>query len=527
MSHDTRMEVRPSVLAGGAALLLALGVGAGYVVFAAMHSPAGPDTLAPMPASSAPTLSTAAGAPAGAIVVPMSKEARARAGVALATVANSPLASARRLPAVVEPNAYQRVSVTPLAAGRLTRVVPALGDRVTRGQVIAEVFSPDLAEAQAGFVSTRAELEAHDRELARVEKLVALGSASRQELDRVTAEHASRRTAVQSAAARLRLFGVPEDAMEHLGAGHTAPEARLLVRAPLAGVVTERLAAVGTNVDASMPLATIVDLSSVWVVMDIYEADFSRVQVGMPATVTTSAYPGLALQGRVNYIDPQVSAQTRTAKARVEVANPRQQLRLGMLAEVSLGAAAEQSALTVPRAAIQTIADRSVVYVAGPSGDDVFVERTVRPGSVAGDRVVVLAGLQPGEQVVGEGSFYVRAERERLGLGEPAPVPAMEPATAASAAAATPGAPQVATITVTKDGFTPSTVTLRAGAPARLTFVRVTDETCAKEIVVASLNVKRALPLNKPVDIDFTPGKAATIEFVCGMAMFKGSIVIK
>jgi len=196
-----------------------------------------------------------------------------------------------------------------------------------------------------------------------------------------------------------------------------------------------------------------------------------------------------------------------------------------MLADVSLGTATGGTPkLTIPAAAVQTIADRSVVYVANPSNDRELIERTVRLGDASGDRIAVLAGLEPGEHVVVAGSFYVRAERERLGLGEPAPTPAVS---AASPATATRIAPQAATVTITKDGFTPSKVTLRAGTPARLTFLRTTDETCAKEIVVPSLNVRRPLPLNEAVDVELTPQKAGTIEFVCGMAMLRGAIVIQ
>lgn len=528
MSPETRMEIRRSVLAGGAAVLLAVGAGAGYVVFAAMH-PSPVSSTASVPAV---PRASGGGAPAttAAITIPMSAEARARAGIELVAAVTGDETTTMRAPAVVEPNAYRRVVVTALAAGRVTRLTKELGAHVAKGDVIAEVFSPELAEAQAAYVSARAELEAHDRELARMEKLVTLGSASRQELERVVAEHASRRTGVQSAAARLRLLGVSDEAVEHLGAGHAAPAATLQVRAPLSGVVTERPANVGVNVDPSMPLATIVDLSIVWVVADLYEADFSRVRVGTPATVTTAGYPGVALFGRVSYIDPQVSADSRTAKARIEVPNPRQELRLGMLAQVSFGnAAVGPSMPTIPRAALQTIGDRTVVYVAHPADDGEFAERTVRLGEASGERVTVVAGLAVGEQVVGKGSFSVRAERERLGLGEPAPTPPSPVASSASGQAARTTAdkrgPQAAKVTVTKDGFVPAKVTFKAGSPARLTFLRTTDETCAKEIAVPSLKFKRPLPLNVPVDIDFTPPKG-TIEFVCGMNMLKGAIVV-
>jgi hypothetical protein len=201
-----------------------------------------------------------------------------------------------------------------------------------------------------------------------------------------------------------------------------------------------------------------------------------------------------------------------------------------MLAQVSLGsAAAGMPVPTIPRSAVQTIGDRTVVYVPSSSYDGGVTERTVRLGAASGDRVAVLAGLAPGEHVVGKGSFSVRAERERLGLAEPAPTPAGPLTRSPSAhASRTPGdqhAPQSARITVTKDGFVPAKVDFRAGSPARLTVLRTTEETCAKEIAIPSLKVRRPLPLNVPVDIDFTPMKG-TIEFMCGMNMLKGTVVV-
>ena len=291
-------------------------------------------------------------------------------------------------------------------------------------------------------------------------------------------------------------------------------------------MVTERSANVGLNVEASTPLATIVDLSSVWVVADVYEKDFSRVRVGAAATITTPAYPGVSLVGHVSYIDPQVSPETRTAKARIEVPNPRQDLRLGMLAEASLtGPASGASTVQIPRSAVQQVADRSVVYVVDPENDREFLERPVQLGEATGSSVVVLAGLEPGATVVSDGSFYVRAERERLGFGTPAPVPVP---VAASASAAVPTAPeQTAKIMVTKDGFSPAKLTLKAGTPAKLTFVRTSDETCATDVVFPSLKIKRSLPLNQPVVIEFTPAKVGVVEFACGMAMFKGTVVVE
>jgi RND family efflux transporter MFP subunit len=156
----------------------------------------------------------------------------------------------------------------------------------------------------------------------------------------------------------------------------------------------------------------------VWVVAELYERDFSAAAVGAPATVTFGAYPGLTLAGKITYIDPQVKAETRTAQVRIEVPNPNEKLRLGMLAEVLLADTRQSEGLSIPRAAVQTLADRLVVYVVDPRTPTRFVERQVVLGEPTdSESIRVVSGLVPGEQIVSKGSFALRAERERLGLG--------------------------------------------------------------------------------------------------------------
>jgi RND family efflux transporter MFP subunit len=350
------------------------------------------------------------------VVVTISEEAMKRAGIELVPVTRGAVgASAVRLPGTVEPNAYKQVVVTPLVAGRVTRVLVELGDQVRRGQTLLQVFSPELADAQTKYLSAKAELEAHEQELARTTKLVAIGAASQQEMERLHAEHAAKLAGVQSLRSRLVLLGMPAPAIDALSPGRDI-EATTDIPAPMAGVVTERAANAGLNVDTATKVFTVVDLSSVWVVAALYERDFSRVRVGSAASVTTTADPGLARQGRVSYIDPQLSADTRTARVRVEVPNPRQELRLGMSANIEVAAATNRQAVMVPRVAVQNVGDRQVVYVANPAEPGRFTEREVRLGDVSGEEVEVVSGVQPGDQVVSRGSFFIRAERERLGL---------------------------------------------------------------------------------------------------------------
>jgi RND family efflux transporter MFP subunit len=431
------------------------------------------------------------------VVVSLSADAVKRAGIELAMVTTGAGSSGVRIPGTVEPNAYKQIVVTPLVAGRVTRVLVELGDQVRRGQTLAQIFSPELADAQMKYLSAKAELEAHERELDRTTKLAGIGAASQQELERLHAEHAAKLAGVQSLRSRLVLLGMPAPALDAMAPGKEV-ESTTSIPAPTAGVVIERGANVGLNVDTATKLFTVADLSTVWVVGALYEKDFSHVRVGSAAIVTTSAYPDLKLTGRVSYIDPQVSADTRTARVRVEVPNRRQELRLGMYGDIEIKTTAGEQRVMIPRSAVQTVGDRQVVYVANPSEPGTFVEREVRLGEASGDQVEVVSGVKLGDQLVSKGSFFLRAERERLGLGSAADL-STAPVTGRSESIDNTRGPaaQTARITVGEQGYEPSRVTLRAGIPARITFVRTTDKTCGTAVLFPSLNLRRELPFLK------------------------------
>ena len=422
MSHSARLNVRWSTALATAIVFVALGAAGSYVAMRSLTAPAAvSETSAALETRTSPSptsgdlLRSADSSPLPDVIVTLTDEAMKRAGIEIATVEAGSATDVLRLPAVVEPNAYARVSVTPLVTGRVTSVSAQLGAQVRQGQTLATVFSPELADAQTQYISARAELDAHERELARTEKLVQIGAASRQELERIHAEHTAQQTRVESARSRLDLLGMSREAVESLAPGKSA-DASTEVPAPIAGVVTERLVNMGLNVDPATKLFTVVDLSTVWIVANLYEKDFARVRVGDHATVVTPAYPDRQIQGRVSYIDPQVSPESRTTKVRVEVSNPHYDLRLGMLAEAQIQASTSTSVAFIPRIAVQNVADRSFVYVAKPGAPGQFMEREVLVGQPSGERIQVVSGLVAGDKVVTEGSFFMRAERERLGL---------------------------------------------------------------------------------------------------------------
>jgi membrane fusion protein, heavy metal efflux system len=538
VTHDAEFRMRPAVALAVAMVLLGVGGATTYFLihlregWNAPLKTSAPST--PPPATAAPGANVAAQPavrqPSSTdrlpdVVVPLGEEAIARAGIRTSVVDAVRGTSDIRVPGIVEPNAYKQVAVTALVSGRVTHVSTELGAHVKRGQPIAQVYSPELAEAQTKFVAAQAMLGAHDRELQRTENLVAIGAASRQELERAHAEHTAQLADLETARSRLLLLGVSAETVEGLRAGKGVGTTAT-ISAPLDGVVTERLANVGLNVDPSTKLFTIVDLATIWVVADVYEKDLSRVPIGASVTITTAAYPDRRLEGRASYIDPQVSSATRTAKVRIEVANPRGELRLGMYATVCIHTATSGTAIFIPQTAVQQVGDRQVVYLKLPDSGT-FVEREIRSLRTVGDRVEVLSGLQLGDTVVSDGSFFVRAERERLGVRPPTGAASTQ-RDPNSAAPQTPAQSDVgnARVEVTERGFDPSSLRLRADVPARVTFFRSTDNTCAKEIVFPSMNIRRALPLNQPVVIEFTPQRGQ-IAFACGINMLKGTIVIE
>jgi cobalt-zinc-cadmium efflux system membrane fusion protein len=334
-----------------------------------------------------------------------------RAGIKTA-IATKGTGSARlHLPGVVEPNAYKNVDVTSLVSGRITQVRAELGQRVMLNEVLATVYSPELADAQTTFIAAKAARDAHGLALTRSQRLYAIGAASRQELEKMTAEATEMDRALETARARLVLLGIPEERAQRL-ASPADVITTFDVKAPIAGIVTKRNANPGLNIDLATPLFTVTDLSTVWVIADLYERDFASVGIGSPVSITTPAYPGMDLRGRVDYIDPQVQSETRTARLRAEVPNAGTRLRFGMFVDVSIGATSARPVVMVPKTAVQTVGTQAVVYVATAPGR--FVQRNVTVGDAMGSEIAVSSGLEAGDAVVTEGAFFLRAERERM-----------------------------------------------------------------------------------------------------------------
>ncbi len=316
-----------------------------------------------------------------------------------------------RVPGIVNPDEYREVHVTPLVGGVIRQVPVVLGDHVRRGQPMAVIFSSDLADAETGYLAMSAALQADHKKLERTQRLVKLGAASQQEEDDVTADHAAHEAHVRSALEKLRLLGASNRQIAALKQAEQI-DANFSVPAPISGIVLTRTANLGLVANMSQELFTVADLSRVWVMASINEKDFSTIRVGTTALVTAPAYPGRVWKGRVVYIQPQVDLNTRTAQARIEVANRDESLRLDMYMDVAFMSVGSKG-LTVPESAVQAISEKKYVFLPVSDSEGSFAVRQVRLGPASNGFYPVLDGLKVNDEVVTDGSFILKAEAIR------------------------------------------------------------------------------------------------------------------
>jgi cobalt-zinc-cadmium efflux system membrane fusion protein len=425
--HRVRRKLTQGLLA---VTLLGVGVAAGVVWSERRGSTAPPsrDGMAERASGSAsaggpmpgmPGMPAKGEAPAKsdeAAEITLTPEAVQRAGIKTAVVRTESATASITVPGTVMSNAYRDTKVNSLVGGIVRQVPVELGANVTRGQPLAVIFSAELADAQMKYLSMRAMLEADHQKLVRTEKLVAVGAASRQELEEVTATHSSHETEVAAARQRLVLLGLSPGAVANVTTASQVVS-EVTIPSPANGLIIARNVNPGQVVGAAQELFIVTDLSSVWVIGDLYEKDFANVRVGSTTTITVPAARNLALRGRVTYIDPRVDPATRTAKVRIEVPNRDMSLRLGMYVNVSFETPGTGRQTLVPRDAVQSVGDRSVVYVSVDGDEGRFLERPVKLGPAVGESVEVLEGLKPGERVVVAGTFFLRGEAARSRSG--------------------------------------------------------------------------------------------------------------
>jgi membrane fusion protein, heavy metal efflux system len=289
--------------------------------------------------------------------------------------------------------------------GRIVRLLAAPGQSVRRGQALAELQSVELGQARAQRTAALVRVELARKTAERKRSLAAERIVSHGELQRAEADLAETEADLRAAEAAVSALGVGV----RPGGGDLSGFALL---APLSGTVLERTAVQGQMADPSRPLFRIADLSRLWLVAQAPERDASRVREGSSTEITLAALPGQKLRGTVDWVGREVDAHSRTVPVRVVLPNPERRLKPGMFATAWIGTGGEgEKVVAVPAVSLQRMDNQWVVFLPREGGR--FEVRPVERGRDLGDEVAVVSGLQPGERVVVEGAFVLRAEAEK------------------------------------------------------------------------------------------------------------------
>ncbi|ODT04484.1 MAG: hypothetical protein ABS52_04295 [Gemmatimonadetes bacterium SCN 70-22] len=292
--------------------------------------------------------------------------------------------------------------------GRITGLRAELGARVRRGQLLALLESPDVGQIRADEREAEELVKIAEENFAREQRLAIQGISSRKELLDAEAELRRMQASLRSARTRLQV----------LGAGH-GTGGQFGISAPFAGVIVARDASVGEMASPADTLFTVADLSRVWIELDIFERDLTRIREGQSVAVRTAAYPDRTFEGRIVYVGSVLDATRRTVRARVEIPNTDGALKPGMFANASIQVGAGGPiVVVVPREAVQEVEGRQVVFVPGTNAGE-FRTQDVEVGeSIDGGRVTIRSGLRLGSRIVTRGAFALRSELAKSDIGE-------------------------------------------------------------------------------------------------------------
>jgi membrane fusion protein, multidrug efflux system len=335
--------------------------------------------------------------------------------VEMASATRAPLAE--YLTVVGNLEGMTSIDVTSKVSARLLTVRVRIGDRVDRGQVLAEVEDRELREqvkqaeashevARATIRQREADLKFAETNLERSRSLFQRNLLPRQEMDDAEARHQAAQAQLDLARAQ---FEQAKARLEELRITLSNTE----IRSPVTGFIGKRLLDPGAFVSSNTPLLSVVEIGTVRLVANLVEKDMRRVVVGTPARVEVDAYPGDQFEGRVARVAPVLDPATRTAQMEIEVPNPGFRLKPGMYSRVQLTVARRENALVVPRNAVVDRDGKKGVFTIGPEKTARFHEVTI--GIEDGQRAEILGGLTDGQSIVSTGAAGLR-EGDRIQL---------------------------------------------------------------------------------------------------------------
>lgn len=343
----------------------------------------------------------------------LTAEQRERFGIVVRVAASGSLRNEVKLPGEIVFNEDRVVHMVPRVAGIAREVHKTMGDRVRAGDVLAVIDSRELADAKLAFLVAEARAALAEKSFVREKALREKEVSSEQDFLEAEQAFAEAGIELRSTEQNLHALGLSEDTVKALGNAHDAGITRYEIRAPIDGVVTERHIALGESLAADSDIFTVVDIGSVWVNLAVYTKNLAAVRPGQDVALRVD-HSGVRGRGTVTMVTPFVEKSTRSATARVVLDNRDGHWIPGTFVTGFISVSEENLPVVVPRAAVQSIEGRDVVFSEHEGG---FEMVSVTLGRTDRTNVEVLAGLKPGMRYVAEGAFQLKATVVTSNLG--------------------------------------------------------------------------------------------------------------
>jgi cobalt-zinc-cadmium efflux system membrane fusion protein len=364
--------------------------------------------------------------------VQISPESQKEVGIAVESAAYRNLRDTLSATGIVSEDPGRVAHIRPLARGLIEKSYVRLGDRVSAGDPLVEYDNIELGVAIGEYLTAQSEqqrsltdLEVKKTILQRGKEMLRVGAIARTAHDLREAEYKDAEAKTDGARAtvakieeQIHRFGWTDQDLATLPAkqrsGHTVTHS--VLKAPFSGIITAYHASIGEAVESSTELLAITDMSSLWVLADIFEKDLSHIKTGQAVHVRVASYPGRTFQGKITYVADTIDPKTRTAKVRCVVENESGPLKLEMFATVEIPIDRTSSVLAVPDSSIQQIEGNPVVFVRNSEKE--FQKREVQTGIASGGYTEIKSGLKAGDLAVSQGSFVVKTAFLRNLIGE-------------------------------------------------------------------------------------------------------------
>ena len=323
--------------------------------------------------------------------------------IQIVTVEPVTLTRTLRLTGNVTYNAFQTTPVITQVGGLVSRILVVPGERVHKGQPLLEIASPDYSQMRAAYLKAKNTFRVTDKNYARAEDLYAHHAIAERDLLQAESDRNLAQADLDATEQALRILGILKP--DELEKAPSSPQIPL--PAPIGGEVVERDVSPGQLLQPGATQAFVIsDMSSVWILANVYQNDLAYVKVGDAVAVQTDSYADI-FHGKISFVSPALDPNTRTLQARLMVDNPAGKLKNNMYCVATVTAGTIQNAIAVPDAAVlRDDLNEPFVYVA--AGSNQFGRRSVQIGQSQAGRTQILKGLSPGEKVAGDGSLFLQ-----------------------------------------------------------------------------------------------------------------------